>query len=329
MVGFAVVGLGMGRGRAKLITQTEGARLSCVCDLRDELAREVGEELSCDWTSSLDDALARDDVDAVLVMTPSGLHAKIGVQVAHAGKHVITTKPMDVSTAACDELIEAAASTGVLLGIDYQSRYVDTNFRVASALQQGLFGRPLLGEVRFKWFRSDEYFQHGGGWRGTWAMDGGGSLANQGSHLIDLLLWFMGDPDEVFGDASIMNHDIETEDVGLALLRYGNGARGVIVGTTTFPANAYFSAEVHGTDGGVLIDGALDGSARYFGDDLEQKLAAIDNPIHNIVEDVVSAVTHGTQLRVDGFEGRRTVALLETIYASSKARKALSLGQSS
>ena len=112
MVGFAVVGLGMGRGRAKLITQTEGARLSCVCDLRDELAREVGEELSCDWTSSLDDALARDDVDAVLVMTPSGLHAKIGVQVAHAGKHVITTKPMDVSTAACDELIEAAASTG-------------------------------------------------------------------------------------------------------------------------------------------------------------------------------------------------------------------------
>ncbi|MDP6985431.1 MAG: hypothetical protein QGG05_20305, partial [Candidatus Latescibacteria bacterium] len=89
------------------------------------------------------------------------------------------------------------------------------------------------------------------------------------------------------------------------------------------------SAEVHGTDGGVLIDGALDGSARYFGDDLEQKLAAIDNPIHNIVEDVVSAVTHGTQLRVDGLEGRRTVALLETIYASSKARKALSLGQSS
>ena len=180
MVGFAVVGLGMGRGRAKLITQTEGARLSCVCDLRDELAREVGEELSCDWTSSLDDALARDDVDAVLVMTPSGLHAKIGVQVAHAGKHVITTKPMDVSTAACDELIEAAASTGVLLGIDYQSRYVDTNFRVASALQQGLFGRPLLGEVRFKWFRSDEYFQHGGGWRGTWAMDGGGGTGQPG-----------------------------------------------------------------------------------------------------------------------------------------------------
>ena len=318
MVRFAVVGLGMGRNRAQLITETDGAELVCVVDLKEELARKAGEDLDCDWVTDLDDALGRSDVDVVMIMTPSGLHCDLGVRCAQAGKHVITTKPMDVSTAACDRLIEAADTAGVVLGVDYQSRYVDTNVRVATALRDGLLGRPLLGEVRFKWFRSQEYFDHGGGWRGTWKMDGGGSLANQGSHLIDLLLWFMGDPDRVYGEAAVLNHDIETEDVGMAILRFPNGARGAIVGTTTFPTSAYFSAEVHGTEGGVLIDAALTGEARYFGDGVEEKLAAIDNPLKNVVEDVVSCLENGTALRVSGREGRRTVALLEAIYRSSR-----------
>jgi predicted dehydrogenase len=323
MVRFAVVGLGMGRNRAQLITETTGAELACVVDLNVDLARKAGQDLGCDWVTDLDEALGRDDVDVVMVMTPSGLHAELGVRCAQAGKHVITTKPMDVSTAACDRLIAAADAAGVLLGVDYQSRYVDTNVRVATALHDGLLGRPLLGEVRFKWFRSPEYFAHGGGWRGTWKMDGGGSLANQGSHLIDLLLWFMGDPDRVYGEAAVVNHDIETEDVGMAILRYPNGARGAILGTTTFPTNAYFSAEVHGTEGGVLIDSVLTGEARYFGEGVEEKLAAIDNPLKNVVEDVVSCLEKGTALRVSGHEGRRTVALLEAIYRSSREGVAL------
>ncbi|HCL27706.1 MAG TPA: hypothetical protein DIC52_04630 [Candidatus Latescibacteria bacterium] len=318
MVRFAVVGLGMGRNRAQLITETAGAELACVVDLNEELARKTGQDLGCDWVTDLDDALGRSDVDVVMVMTPSGLHVDLGVRCAQAGKHVITTKPMDVTTEACDRLIAAAEAAGVVLGVDYQSRYVDTNVRVATALRDGLLGKPLLGEVRFKWFRSDDYFAHGGGWRGTWKMDGGGSLANQGSHLIDLLLWFMGDPERVYGEAAVLNHDIETEDVGMAILRYPNGARGAIVGTTTFPSNAYFSAEVHGSEGGVLIDAALTGEARYFGDGIEEKLATIDNPLKNVVEDVVSCLEKGTSLRVDGREGRRTVALLEAIYQSSR-----------
>ena len=86
-------------------------------------------------------------------------------------------------------------------------------------------------------------------------MDGGGSLANQGAHLLDLITWFMGDFESVYGEMAIMNHEIETEDIGLAIVRFKNGARGAIVGTTTFPTDAYFSAEVHGTDGGILIEG--------------------------------------------------------------------------
>jgi UDP-N-acetyl-2-amino-2-deoxyglucuronate dehydrogenase len=319
MVGFAVIGLGMGRNRARMIQQeTAGACVKIVVDLKEELAREVAEELGCDWSIRLEDALERADVDVVMVMTPSGLHAQVGIAAAQAGKHVLTTKPMDVSTAACDRLIAAAAQAGVILGVDYQSRYVDGNVQVAEAMRQGWLGQPIVGEVRFKWFRDQDYFEHNGGWRGTWAMDGGGSLANQGSHLLDLLLWFMGDPQRLYAETAIMNHDIETEDVGSAILSFPSGAKGTILGTTTFPTSVYFSAEVHGTEGAVLIDAALDGTMRVFGDGLEEKLAGVRNDLPSAMADMVRAVTQGTPVRVSGHEGRRTVALLEHIYRSAR-----------
>lgn len=326
MAGFAVVGLGMGRNRARQVVDTSGAELKMVVDINEELARTVGEEMGCDWSCQLDDALSRKDVEVVLVMTPSGLHAEIGVKAAQAGKHVITTKPMDVSTASCDRLIDAAADAGILLGVDYQSRYVDNNFRIAEALRLGWLGRPLLGEIRFKWFRSQEYFEHGNGWRGTWAMDGGGSLANQGSHLVDLLLWFMGEPVRVYAETAIANHDIETEDMGLAILNFASGAKGTMVGTTSFPASAYFSAEVHGTEAGVIVEDALTGRIRVFGQELADRLNGIENSRHNVVEDMVSALENGTRLRVDGHEGRRTVELLEAVYASAREGRTVALG---
>ncbi|MDE0301210.1 MAG: Gfo/Idh/MocA family oxidoreductase [Candidatus Poribacteria bacterium] len=323
MVNFAVVGLGMGRNRAQMIKDTDGAELNCVVDLQADLAKKTAQELGTDWEANLDDVLGRGDIDCVMVMTPSGTHAEIGIRAAKAGKHVVTTKPMDVSTEACDRLIAACDEAGVKLAVDYQSRYVDSNYRVAEALSRGWLGRPILGEIRFKWFRSDEYFEHNGSWRGTWKMDGGGSLANQGAHLLDVISWFMGDFESVYGETAIMNHDIETEDIGLAIVRFKSGARGVIVGTTTFPTNAYFSAEVHGTDGGILIEDVLGGKMRVFGEGLEERLLQIDNPIQSIVEDVVRAVEEGENVRVDGREGRRTVALLEKIYESARTGKSI------
>ena len=152
-------------------------------------------------------------------------------------------------------------------------------------------------------------------------MDGGGSLANQGAHLLDVITWFMGDFESVYGEMAIMNHDIETEDIGLAIVSFKSGAKGVIVGTTTFPTNAYFSAEVHGTDGGILIEDVLSGKMRVFGEGLEKRLQQIDNPIQNIIEDFLHAVEEGGDVRVDGSEGRRTVALLEKIYESARTGK--------
>lgn len=318
MVGFAVVGLGMGRNRCRTIRDTEGAELKIVVDLDETRLGQAGSEFGVEGTTDLDAALDREDVDAVMVMTPSGTHADLGIRAARAGKHVITTKPMDVSTGACDRLIAACDEARVLCGVDYQSRYVDNNYRVAEALRQGWLGKPILGEVRFKWFRAQSYFEASGGWRGTWKMDGGGSLANQGAHLLDVLCWFMGDAVSVYGEMAIMNHEIETEDIGLAIVNFESGAKGTVAGTTTFPASAYFSAEVHGTHGGVLIGDVLSGEMRVFGEGLEGRLAAVENPLKNIIQDVVSAVERKTALRVDGREGRRTVALLESIYTSAR-----------
>ena len=136
----------------------------------------------------------------------------------------------------------------------------------------------------------------------------------------------MGDPISVYGETAALNHDIETEDVGMALLTFPGGAKGAIVGTTTFPENTYFSAEVHGKKGGILLDSALNGDLRVFGDGVEERLATVDNTIHNVVEDVVSALENGTTLRVDGQEGRRTVALLEHIYRSAELGQRVEYG---
>jgi len=325
MIRFAIVGLGMGRNRARLIAETEGAELVAVADLNEELARQVSEEMNCAWTTKLEEVLGRGDVNVVMVMTPSGLHAEIGVQVARAGKHVVTTKPMDVSTDACDRLLAACDEAGVMLAVDYQSRYVDDNYRIAEALRRGWLGNLILGEARFKLFRGPEYFKSGTGWRGTWAMDGGGSLANQGAHLMDMLLWYMGDPVRVYAETAVMKHDIETEDLGLAIINFASGAKGTVLGTTTFPDTAYWSFEVHGTDGGIIVDQVLEGKYRVFGDGLEEKLKSLENSTHSIVEDVIAHLDNGTELRVDGREGRRTVALLEAIYASARNGQAIEL----
>lgn len=327
-VNFAVVGLGMGRNRAHLVTKTEGARLAVVADIDEERARGVGVELNVPWTLSLDEALRRHpEIECVFVVTPSGLHAEVGIEAARAGKHVITTKPMDVSVAACNRLIRACEKAKVHLLVDFQSRYVDANVQLAHAVREGWLGKPLVGEFRFKWWRSQAYFDERGGWRGTWKLDGGGSLANQGVHGLDFLIWVMGDVTSVYGRTAILNHKIETEDVAFVILDFANGAKGAVTTTTTFPqASPYYSLEVHGTEGGVLLDDALGGTGRYFvSEEVKARMAQVPNPVHSIIEDAIRVIRDGAKPVVDGREGRRTVQLLEAIYRSARQGRKVSV----
>lgn len=320
-IGFAVVGLGMGRGRAQMVHDTTGARLVKVVDLRAELAKEVAEQLHCAWSDNLDEVLDDDDVDVVLVMTPSGLHGQVAIKVLEAGKHAVTTKPMEVTVEKCDAMVAAAAKAGKLLAVDFQERYTDLSQKTKHAVDTGLFGKPILCESRLKWFRTQEYYD-AGGWRGTWAMDGGGALANQTIHVIDLLVWFLGEPKQVIGRMGTHTHAIETEDLGMAIIEFHSGAMGSVVGTTTYPQGIYWGVEVHGSEGGVSADLNEGGEVSWsFLDGMENRREALQRavPVRNIVEDVVSAVRDGTPLVCDGEQGRRSVAVLNAIYDSARA----------
>ncbi len=320
-VRWAVVGLGMGRARAKLIKETPGARLSAVCDINEDLTRKFSEELDCRGYTSLDDLLKDDEVEVVFTLSPSGLHAEQCIAALEAGKHAVTTKPMDVSSEKCRKAIEAAKKAGKLLAVDFNARYDERHLLIRAAIDKGLLGKLILGEARLKWYRSQKYYDDGG-WRGTWGMDGGGSLANQTVHQIDLMLWYMGEPARVRGHYGVFAHKIETEDLGMAMVEFKNGAVGMVLGTTTFPKNAYCGVEVHGDRGGVV---ATEETKWYFLDPEDEKKVSHDYPYKNIVQDVNSAVRKGTAPLCDGEQGLRSVAFLEALYRSSREGKAVEL----
>src|SRR5262249_42343163 len=156
--------------------------------------------------------LARPDVDAVIVSTPSGAHLESALAAANAGKHVVVEKPMEITSQRCDQIIQTCDRNGVKLCTIFPSRFGDANRTLKAAVDAGRFGRLTLGETTCKWWRSQAYYDTGG-WKGTKALDGGGALMNQAIHNVDLLLWMMGPVKQVFGFADRLAHErIEVED---------------------------------------------------------------------------------------------------------------------
>jgi UDP-N-acetyl-2-amino-2-deoxyglucuronate dehydrogenase len=315
--GVGIVGLGMGISCARWVLCTPNARLSVVCDASDERIARCVDEFKCCVEKDFDRMIQRKDVDIVYVVTPSGTHADLGIKAARQGKHVIVAKPMDVCVEKCDELIEACRKAGVLLAVDFNMRFMDVQQKIRYAIDNNLFGKLILGEARLKWFRSDVYYANGG-WRGTWKLDGGGSLANQAIHQIDQLQWFMGELHAVTAaEIGVFAHaGVETEDLGMAMLRFKNGAVGTILGTTTFPIDAYAGIEIHGTEGGVL---ATQGEPRWFFKD-ENRLQQLQRAtsIKTTIEDMVSVLNgHTDKLCCDGIEGRKSIEVLTAVYRAA------------
>ena len=155
-VRFGILGLGMGASRARLIPKTKDAELKCVCDLQEEKAREIARELGCEWTTRYEDMLKREDIDVIGIFTPSGTHCDYAVKAIQAGKHVFVTKPMDISIEKCDVAIEEARNAGVILAVDFQLRYEEINQKIKIALDNERLGRLILGDLRMKWYRTQE-----------------------------------------------------------------------------------------------------------------------------------------------------------------------------
>jgi len=323
-VRFVVVGLGMGRARAKQIQSTPGTELVGVCDIDEERARSRSEELGVPYTTDVREWLDKDEVEVVFVLTPSGRHAEVGLQALEAGKHVLVTKPMDVTLDACDRMIRLAEERDLLLGVDFEMRLSARQLALNQLVQSGRLGRLLGGHVSLKVLRTMEYFRADGGWRGTIRWDGGGVLSNQCVHHIDQVVFALGPPDEVRCALWTQNHQIEGEDLGCALWRYGDGTVISLYATTCYPQPTwYFELELHGTAGAVSFasGGPLqEERARYYLDGTwkDEPPEQPTSPWLNCADNFAAALRTGAPLVCSGRDGRRTQAVLAAMYESGR-----------
>ena len=266
-VRMVVVGLGMGKNRCAQIAETSGIQLYGVCDINEEKAKAVGEMYHVPYSTDIRTFLNDPQVEVMYIVTPTGTHCDLAMQCFAAGKHVLTTKPMDVSYQKCDEAIAMAKEKGLLFGVDFDLHFRGALTELKNAVTGGFFGEKIIGaNITLNIRRSQQYYNENGKWRGTWAMDGGGAFSNQGIHEIDRLITILGVPNEVRASTATQTFDIEAEDFGVAEWRYENGCIARFSVTTSYLASSWYTRiEVFGKSGAYLsVSGGPEGNHTYW-----------------------------------------------------------------
>lgn len=253
--GIALIGCGMiSEFQSKAINALPDACVVGFFDTVPEMAKNRAKEFGGRAYATIEELCADARVQAVSICTPSGTHMDPAVQAAKAGKHVMVEKPIEITPERVDAIISACRATGVTLGAIFPRRFQEPSRVLKDAIERGRFGRIVLGDVYIKWFRSQEYYDKGG-WRGTWKLDGGGALMNQGIHGIDLLQWLMGGITDVTAMTATLAHErIEVEDTAVAAVRFKNGALGAVEGTTGSWPGTKIRIEIGGMKGNVVME---------------------------------------------------------------------------
>jgi UDP-N-acetyl-2-amino-2-deoxyglucuronate dehydrogenase len=275
--------------------------------------------------------LAHRPMDMVAIGSPSGLHATHGIAAAERGLHVLTEKPIDITTRRAEALIEATQRSGVKLGVMFQDRVKPGIRQLKEWISNGVIGTPLLADARVKWYRPCEYYSQSR-WRGTLALDGGGALINQAIHTLDLLIWLLGDVVHVQSRTTTALHKIETEDTALAILEFSNRALGVFQATTAAYPGYPRRLELTGSEGTVILEqdcivaaNLRNSPAGFSGgatpDENQSATSAVvsDFRAHQaLLEDFIHAIERDTTPICDGRDGRRSLALVEAIYRAAR-----------
>ncbi len=328
-IGWGIIGCGgIGSWHARAVEASEQAELIEVCDVVPERAQKQAEDSDCSYVTSIDELLANDDVQAVSICTPSGMHSEQAVAAAEAGKHILCEKPLDVTLDAIDAMIDAAAANNVKLAGIFQRRTWDSSQKAREAIRNGKLGKLVLGDSYQKWFRSHEYYASGD-WRATWALDGGGCMMNQGIHAVDLIIWMMGDVARVSAYCRRLARNIEVEDTVVANVEYVNGALGTWVTTTSVTPSQGTRCEIHGDKGSITLDGseitqwAVEGEEVVSGEAGEDKTSsdatALDIAGHiEHVRDLCEAIINNRDPVVPGTEARKAVEAIKAVYLSSR-----------
>jgi predicted dehydrogenase len=314
------------------------------CSRSPEKAKGFAEKYNCRGYADIAEFLAHPGLDIVSICSPSGAHLDTALATAEAGKHVIVEKPLEITPERCDRIIEACDKAKVSLAGIFQSRFSEVAGLVKSTLEQGRFGTLVLGDAYVKWFRTQEYYDNGG-WHGTRALDGGGALINQSIHAIDLLQWFMGPVGSVQAFTGTVGHKrIEVEDNAVAVLRFRNGAFGVIEGSTAVYPGFLKRIEISGTKGSVVLEQETLKTWEFAesapGDEEIRKKhgagaesgggaadpAAISFQGHRRqFEEFIAALDEDRSPLVDGPEAKKAVEIIQAIYTSAKKSKPVQL----
>jgi len=333
---FAIIGCGkVSPKHAESLKSIPSAELTAVCDKNEDRAKSFAKKYNCRHYADYNELLKKEkDADCVIVCTPHAHHAEITISSANAGKHVVTEKPMAMNLEEADKMIAACKKNNVKLFVVKQNRYNEPIKRLKDAINQGRFGKIFYGNTTVYWSRPQEYYDEDP-WRGTKA--DGGVLMNQASHHVDMLRWLMGDVESIKATTGTLTHKIESEDTGLVILKFRNGALGTIVATTcVFPHNLEGSVTIMGTKGTVKVGGvALNKIDIWNFEDWNNDDEAIktsQNPpnVHafghlEYLKEVVESIENDTPPKVDGVEGRKTLELINNIYKSAKFNKEICL----
>lgn len=323
-VRFAVIGLGMGFNRARQLTETSGTKLVGVCDLNPELAQKAGGTFDVPHSLDMNRWLEDDNVEVIMVMTETGNHGKVAEKALEAGKHVLTTKPMDANLANCDSMIAKAEETGRLLGVDFEMRHTPGFCALQKVIRDGHLGKLRAGNLNLKVQRQEAYFKHNNSWRGTREFDGGGVLSNQSIHYVDMVAFSAGVPNRVRANTWNQCHPyIEAEDLGSAIWEYEDGHMLTYTATTAFPqATWYFQYELHGEKGAYFEAGGgpfEQPTTKWYYNDAWRTDAPVDDEPEwfNSMDNFAAAIRDGAPLTATGKDGRVSRAILDAMYESA------------
>lgn len=334
-LGFALVGCGrISHKHAEVLSgKVAQGRLVAVCDVQPSRAKEIGEKFKVPYFTDHREMMEKKsaEIDVVNILTESGYHARDCLALAPYGKHIVVEKPMALTLEDADAMIAACDRAGIKLFVVKQNRFNLPVQRARKALEQGRFGKLVMGTVRVRWCRTQHYYDQDP-WRGTWALDGG-VFTNQASHHIDLLEWMLGEPESVFAYSRTALVDIEAEDTGAAVIRFKNGAIGIIEATTaTRPKDIEGSLSILGEKGTVEIGGFAVNELKIWqfadapAEDAKSLAASSEFPPNvygfghaSYLNHVVEAILHGSPSLVDGFEARKSLELIHALYRSIEA----------
>lgn len=332
---FAILGAGIVAEYHKTAVESNkdiGAHLSAIIHYEPSKFKAISNQFGVRCIS-FDDALSDKEIDVICICTPSGQHAAQAIACANAGKHMVIEKPLALSLSDADAMIAAANANDVRIAVAFQRRTEPLFIQIKQALTGGDLGDLTLGSVVLPYFRGQSYYDLAS-WRGTWGLDGGGVLMNQGIHIVDLLTWYMGDPVAIQAQAGTLHRDIEVEDVLAATLKFDNGALATITATTTVGDGAPHRLELYGTNGSIQVEG--ESLIRWHLKDKSLQTVS-PPPLGNtpesgsssdprgikatghtaIIRELLLAIKEDRPPAIDGIEGRRSLAVVNGIYKSA------------